>query len=67
VGTTNALPTDPIGGTVGMADYNQWRAHFGEPSGSGAVMNSTVPEPATPAILLAGKLMTAFRQRLVVS
>jgi hypothetical protein len=44
--------------------YKQWLAHFGEPPGSGAVMNSTVPKPA---ILLAGILMTAFRQRLVVS
>ena len=31
------------------SDYNIWRTHFGEPtgSGSGASANATVPEPAT--------------------
>ncbi len=34
---------------VGSNDYNVWRSHFGQPSGSGAgaaVLASTVPEPA---------------------
>ena len=29
-GTSNALPNDPIGGMIGAAQYNQWRAHFGQ-------------------------------------
>ena len=48
-GTTNALPNDPTGGTIGTAQYNQWRAHFGQTagSGSGANANAAVPEPTT--------------------
>jgi hypothetical protein len=29
VGTNNTLPNDSIGGTIGMAQYDQWRARFG--------------------------------------
>jgi hypothetical protein len=48
-GTTNALPNDPIGGTIGSAHYNQWRAHFGmTPSGGGS---AAVPEPQVVALL----------------
>jgi T5SS/PEP-CTERM-associated repeat protein len=44
-GTNNPLPNDPLGGTIGPAQYNQWRANFGEvASGSGQVENSAVPE-----------------------
>ena len=48
-GTTNVLPNDPIGGMIGTAQYNQWRAHFGQTAGSGASasVNATVPEPGT--------------------
>ncbi len=53
-GTTNALPNDPIGGTIGAAQYNQWRSHFGQSSGSGSgdVTNAAVPEPATFLLLM---------------
>ena len=53
-GTTNMLPNDPIGGTIGTAQYNNWRAHFGQTAGSGAgtVANAAVPEPATTTLLL---------------
>jgi hypothetical protein len=30
VGTTNILPNDPIGGTIGSAQYDQWRSNFGK-------------------------------------
>lgn len=48
VGTTNHLPNDAIGGTIGIAQYNLWRSRFGATSGSGngAVAAAAVPEPA---------------------
>lgn len=56
-GTTAALPNDPIGGTIGAAQYTQWRANFGNSfgSGSGSGLGSSVaavPEPATKSLLL---------------
>jgi T5SS/PEP-CTERM-associated repeat protein len=58
-GTTDPLPNDPIGGTIGQGQYDQWRAHFGQTAGrgAGAEANTTVPEPATLALLM---LMTAI-------
>jgi hypothetical protein len=40
------------GGT--QTDYNTWRAHFGQPpgSGSGAIANAAVPEPTTSVVLM---------------
>jgi formylglycine-generating enzyme len=54
-GTTDALANDPIGGTIGTAQYNQWRAHFGQTAGSGtgAIVIDAVPEPATAVLLMA--------------
>jgi hypothetical protein len=55
VGTTNVLPNDPIGGTIGPAQYDQWRANFGNLAGTGLGSGSefgAVPEPATPLLLL---------------
>ena len=55
VGTTNALPNDLVGGTIGAAHYNQSRTHFGQTAGSGATAglpsSAAVPEP--PAQLIA--------------
>jgi hypothetical protein len=52
-GTTTSLPNDPIGGTIGPAQYDNWRAHFGQTPGSGTVAsaNASVPEPATLVLL----------------
>ena len=33
-GTTHALANDPIGGTIGAAQYTTWRANFGKPPGA---------------------------------
>lgn len=35
-------------------EYNTWRANFGEPvrNGSGASVNTTIPEPATWVLLM---------------
>jgi T5SS/PEP-CTERM-associated repeat protein len=53
-GTTHTLLNDPIGGTIGMAQYNQWRAHFGQPQGSGSSVSASaaVPEPSTLLLLM---------------
>jgi hypothetical protein len=59
-GTSNPLPNDLIGGTIGAAHYNQWRAHFGQMAGSGAGanLNARVPEPTSCLLLLMA--LTAF-------
>jgi hypothetical protein len=54
VGTTNVLPNDALGGTIGAAHYDQWRANFGNPPGSGLGSGSAVPEPASAALALLG-------------
>ena len=50
LGTTNTLPNDDIGGTIGANHYNQWRANFG--SGSAGLGSAQVPEPTSIAIVL---------------
>jgi T5SS/PEP-CTERM-associated repeat protein len=57
-GTSNDLPNDEIGGMIGQAHYDQWRAHFGQTSGSGSALtpaettSANVPEPATWVLLV---------------
>jgi hypothetical protein len=51
-GATYTLPNDSTPGTVNTADYDAWRANFGNPPGSGS--SSAVPEPATVALLALG-------------
>jgi hypothetical protein len=43
-----------LGTTFMQADYDLWRAHFGQTAGSGAgtAANSAVPEPATRVLLM---------------
>jgi hypothetical protein len=71
-GTANAMPNDPIGGTIGTGQYNQWKANFGRAaasgsgsgSGSGTVL-SAVPEPSTAVLLaIAGAATLAARRRI---
>jgi hypothetical protein len=51
------LPADGDGnGMVQPADYTFWKARFGNTSGSAAILNSTVPEPATLTSLVVGML-----------
>ena len=54
-GTTNVLPNDAIGGTIGPAQYTQWRSNFGKPPGSG-VSVSSIPEPSGAVLILVGVL-----------
>jgi hypothetical protein len=48
------LTNDLIGGTIGAAQYDQWRSHFGQPPGvgSGTSTNAAVPEPKTLVLLM---------------
>jgi hypothetical protein len=52
-GTSTALPNDLIGGTIGTAQYNQWRANVGQSAGNGldADAIAAIPEPATLILL----------------
>ncbi|MEX2308716.1 MAG: PEP-CTERM sorting domain-containing protein [Pirellulales bacterium] len=62
VGTTNTMPNDPHGGTIGSQQYNTWRANFGMTGGSGSgLAGSSVPEPA--ALWLAGLATLALAAR----
>jgi hypothetical protein len=66
IGSTTSLAADGNGdGTVNQADYTIWTSHFGQSGGSGASdrLNTSVPEPATVRMLLAGILMMCFRRR----
>jgi hypothetical protein len=49
---------------VQPGDYDVWRAHFGQPAGSGAgaSANAAVPEPATLWLLLCGTLTICSRR-----
>lgn len=50
LGTSTPLPNDSIGGTIGSAQFNQWRDNYGASNpGSGAV---TIPEPTGMLLIL---------------
>jgi hypothetical protein len=52
-GTNATLPNDSIGGTIGPAQYTQWRSNFGKTSAGGQGMSAaSVPEPGTASLLL---------------
>lgn len=64
LGTTSTLENDPIGGTVGTAQYEAWKANFGA-GGMGVVAAVAVPEPATAWLFaLAGGLVASWRSRV---
>ena len=63
-GTTNVLANDPVGGTIGTAQYNNWRANFGKPPGAGSGLDgASVPEPASAVLLLIGLAAFGSRRR----
>jgi hypothetical protein len=51
-------------GTVSAADYTEWRARFGNSAGAGVSLDaSTVPEPSTLILILAGAGFCSVRIR----
>jgi hypothetical protein len=60
VGSNSALPNDPIGGTIGDQQYEQWKTNFGasDLGGSGS-LGANVPEPGG-LVLLAVGLMSSL-------
>ncbi len=64
-GTSTSLANDPLGGTIGQGQYDNWRVHFGEALGSGVGGNSniSVPEPATLALLILAVAARCFQLR----
>jgi uncharacterized protein YjbI with pentapeptide repeats len=67
--TMNLLPNDPTGGTIGVAQYNTWRADFGHTagSGSGAYANAAVSEPSTMLLFALTAPLLSLRGRRVDS
>ena len=48
------LPNDVVGGVIGQAQYDTWKANFGNSNGGGSVSNVPVPEPAALLLLMWG-------------
>ena len=65
LGTTNILPNDPIGGTIGPDQYNNWKSNFGmtRGGGSGIAVGSAVPEPGTTWFCLLASVGAACVRR----
>jgi hypothetical protein len=61
-GTTNTLPNDDIGGTIGPAHYEQWRANFGISNIGAGLGSAAVPEPAAVTLLLLSLLSVSWRR-----
>jgi hypothetical protein len=51
MGTMNTLPNDPLGGTIGQGQYDNWRSRFGEILPAGQSVGA-VPEPYTSGLLV---------------
>jgi hypothetical protein len=63
-GTTLGSNRDPANsGAVGQADFNSWKAHFGQMAGSGSLAAGNVPEPATMSLLAWLVGLAAWRRR----
>jgi hypothetical protein len=62
-GTNTVLPNDPLGGTIGAGQYNQWKNNFGATSPAVAA-GTAVPEPTTLTLLLlcCGSLIGGIRR-----
>lgn len=59
------LPNDSTPGTVSPADYDVWRSHFGQTpsgSGSGSLLQTSVPEPRASLLCLIGLISLIYFQ-----
>jgi hypothetical protein len=52
LGSSTALPNDPIGGVIGQGQYDQWKAAFGNGAGSSSIGAGAVPEAGTLVLAL---------------
>jgi len=50
-------------GVIDQGDYDVWRSHFGESSGSGASSTAATPEPISSVMLLIGMLVICAIRR----
>lgn len=63
LGSTNELPNDPVGGTIGTDQFDNWKASFGMGAGNALGGTSAIPEPASLRLLcLAAIGMLSFRR-----
>jgi hypothetical protein len=51
------------GGIYAQADFNTWRANFGETIGNGSAVNIAVPEPASILLLMSAAVAGFIRRR----
>jgi hypothetical protein len=53
-------------GAIDSGDYDYWRARFGNPAGSGslAATGSSIPEPTSALLLIAGTIAHCLRRRV---
>lgn len=64
VGTTNALPNDPAGGTIGATQFNNWKSNFGNTLPAAASLGAVaVPEPCTLILLVTAVVGIAASRR----
>ena len=64
LGSSSNLVADGDGdGIIGTGDYNVWKMHFGEHSGSGAASAAAVPEPGSWLLFVAALLVLASPAR----
>ena len=65
VGTTNLLPHDPHGGTIGPDQYDTWRSNFGKMVGNSAALAAvSVPEPGSVLLVILSMIaLYLFRVR----
>lgn len=61
--STATLPNDPVGGTIGTQQYDNWKANFGQSLPGGAAVASVVPEPASCVMLLMALMAAACGRR----
>jgi hypothetical protein len=65
IGGTTLVNRGPgITGPIGAADYAFWKQHYGDQAGSGATLDTTIPEPNSLALATAAVCaLTTFARR----
>ena len=58
---------DGLGATYTEADYNIWKANFGNHSGAGASAKVAVPEPLSAFLLILGSILASLKGHRITS